>query len=161
MGLLQRTNAQKSLLFAVQATEIIFRCQRFTTLWQTSEHESLMLQLDFNLVTTLNSCLSIPRQMAAYTYVLPGHGKFKGSFRGKILILQLYVEIYSSSALLIISLHSFFFFICVSCDGCIPSSGFQFSFPYTFWLLIENTRTVGCVTHRGSLGLLPTTPGDS
>lgn len=74
--------------------------------------------------------------MAAYTYILPGHGKFKGRYLSAFLQKQdihspIIGEIYSSSVLLIISLHPFCP-ISVSCDVCMPSASFLVQFPMYF-----------------------------
>lgn len=65
--------------------------------------------------------------MAAYTYVLSGHGKFKGRCLS-VIWRNLFITCPFNNILA----SFFFFFICVRCDGCIPSAGFLVQFPMYF-----------------------------
>lgn len=82
-------------------------------------------------------------------------GRYLLSFLQKQDILQLCGEMDSASVLLIIPLHPpFSSRSVVMCASLLQV--FWFSFQCTCWLVEEETRTLYCVTRRGSLRLLAT-----
>lgn len=159
MCMCQRMSVQKSLLVAVQATEVTTRYQRLNYLltncrsWEPNVTAGLQSSYHGEFLLVYPKTNGSTYLCFTWSWLSVEADTFL-SFLQKQDILQLCGEMDSASVLLIIPLHP------LSSRSVVMSASllqvFWFSFPCTCWLVEEETRTLYCVTRRGSLRLLAT-----